>query len=90
MIKLGADGALIVDGDGPARHVPSIAVDPVDTTAAGDAFTAAMTVALAEGRPLDEAVRFGCVTGALATTTLGAQPAMPTRDHVERTLENHS
>lgn len=90
VIKLGAEGALIVDSDEPARHVRSIPVSPIDTTAAGDAFTAAMTVALAEGRTIDDAVRFGCIAGALATTTLGAQPAMPTRDRVDRTLAEHS
>ncbi|QNN21612.1 ribokinase [Planctomycetales bacterium ZRK34] len=87
VVKLGPDGALIVASEAPARHVPSITVEPIDTTAAGDAFTAAMAVALAEGEAIDSAVRFGCIAGALATTTLGAQPAMPMRQRVQSAMQ---
>ena len=55
----------------------------MDTTAAGDAFNGAMAVALAEGKPLMEAVEYGLAAGALATTKRGAQPSLPTRDAVE-------
>ncbi|MCK5921412.1 MAG: ribokinase, partial [Methylococcales bacterium] len=51
----------------------------VDTTAAGDAFVAGFSVAVAEGKTLSEAVRFAAATGALTTTKLGAQPSLPTR-----------
>jgi len=61
-------------------------VTPVDTTAAGDAFVGGLAVALAEGRPLREAVRWGNAAGALATTVLGAQPSLPTRRALEDML----
>ena len=62
--------------------MPAFSVSPVDTTAAGDAFTAALAVQWASGVPLAQAVRFGCAAGALATTKVGAQSAMPTYDEV--------
>ena len=81
VVKLGAEGALILHEE--ARHIPAFPIEPVDTTAAGDAFTAAMTVALCRGDDLASAVRFGCAAGALAATKIGAQPAMPTLKAVE-------
>jgi len=85
VVTLGADGALVV-GAGGARHVPGFRVDAVDTTGAGDAFNGALAVALVEGRDLVEAARFANAAGALATTALGAQEALPTRAEVERLL----
>ena len=81
-VKLGEHGAFYLsDNDG--GYVPPFDVRAVDTVAAGDAFGAAMTCALAEGRPLSEAVRHGAAAGALAVTRPGAQNAMPTRAEVD-------
>ncbi|MGY4707590.1 ribokinase [Candidatus Bipolaricaulota sp. J31] len=85
IVTLGERGALVVSPDGEA-HVPPFPVDPVDTTAAGDAFNGALAVALAEGMEMEAAVRFACAAGALATTVLGAQPSLPRRDQVEALL----
>jgi len=81
VIKLGARGAFVADGDTRAA-VPGIHVDAVDTTAAGDAFAGALAVALGEGRPIMEAVRFANVAGAISVTRMGAQPSMPRRAEV--------
>jgi ribokinase len=62
------------------------AVTPVDTTGAGDTFTAALTLALLEEQPPPDALRFACTAAALATTRPGAQPALPTRAEVEACL----
>lgn len=78
ILTLGERGALVLAGDRLVT-VPSFPVQVVDTTAAGDAFVAAFTVALAEGRPTVEAATWGCAAGALACTTLGAQPSLPKR-----------
>jgi ribokinase len=86
LLTLGERGALLVDGDGPAREVPAFPVRAVDTTAAGDAFSGALAVALAEGRPLVEAARFASAAGALACTVLGAGPSLPQRHEIERLL----
>ncbi|HKC75637.1 MAG TPA: ribokinase [Chloroflexota bacterium] len=85
VVKRGDQGALVVDERG-ARAVPTLRVDVVDTTGAGDCFDGALAVALAEGRPIDEAVRFATHAAALACTRLGAQSAQPERAEVEATL----
>ncbi len=68
-------------GDLIAQAKPP-AVEAVDTTGAGDAFTAALTISLAEGQEPDQALRFACAAGAVATMTMGAQPSLPIRDSV--------
>ena len=85
VVKRGDQGALVVDERG-ARTIPTLRVDVVDTTGAGDCFDGALAVALAEGRPIDEAVRFATHAAALACTRLGAQSAQPERAEVEATL----
>lgn len=82
----GAHGAeLFRDGEVIASALPP-PVEAVDTTGAGDAFTAALTVALVEGMPSDDALRFACAAGALATTVAGAQPSLPHREAVDALL----
>jgi len=82
VLKLGSRGALWFRA-GVERHVPAFSIDPVDTTAAGDAFTAGLAVALASGEGMDECLRRASAAGALACLTLGAQPSMPTRAQVD-------
>lgn len=82
VIKLGDKGAFVA-ADALREMIPGIAVDAVDTTAAGDAFAAAMAVALAEGKDLPAAARFANAVGALKVTRMGAQPGMPARVEVE-------
>jgi ribokinase len=83
IVTRGGDGALVISEDGRVEHVPGQKVNVVDTTGAGDAFTCALGVALAEGRPVLDAVRFAACAGALACTRLGVIPALPTRAAVE-------
>jgi len=61
-------------------------VKRVDATGAGDAFSSAFAVCLAEGKPPEEAGRFASAAAALATTVLGAQASLPRRDAVLRLL----
>ncbi len=85
VVKMGEDGAFfLADEDG--GYVPAYRVEASDTVAAGDAFGAAMTCSLAEGKPMGEAVRYGAAAGALAVTKPGAQEAMPSRAEVEALL----
>lgn len=79
---VGAAGATVSkDGEDIAVARPP-RIDAVDTTAAGDTFTAALTVALVEGQSPQEALEFACAAGAAACMKLGAQPSLPTRDTV--------
>ena len=75
------EATLEKNGEVIARARPAI-VTAVDTTGAGDTFTAALTVALVEGRDPVAALRFACAAAALATTRMGAQPSLPTREEV--------
>jgi ribokinase len=83
IVTLGAQGALIVNREG-TTHIPPYPVEVVDSTAAGDAFIGGFASALLQGKSLEEAARYGCACGALATTKFGAQPSLPTREEVER------
>ncbi|MFC5181277.1 ribokinase [Actinomadura harenae] len=76
VITLGADGALVATRDG-VRTVESPKVDPVDTTGAGDAFTAALCLRLARGDDLEAAARFAVRVGAAAVRGEGAQSSYP-------------
>lgn len=82
VLKRGAVGAVIFQKGG-AVEVDSFKVNVVDTTAAGDAFTAALAVALNEGMGMEKAVRFANAAGALCCTRLGAQSSLPYRKDVE-------
>lgn len=102
VLKLAAKGALLVAraprepqkgarraataDDVQVEQVPGHKVQVVDTTAAGDAFTGAFAVAVAEGRSLADATRFANAAGALCCESFGAQPALPARDAVEKLL----
>ncbi len=83
VVTLGAAGAVAADTLGTYHH-PGMAVKAVDTTAAGDTFLGALAVALAQGEPLNAAVRGGIRAAALCVTRAGAQPSIPTRAAVAR------
>ncbi|GED86913.1 ribokinase [Streptomyces sp. 6-11-2] len=82
VITLGGEGALVASADGVAR-VPSVKVDAVDTTGAGDAFTAALAWRLGAGATLEEATAYAARVGAIAVTRRGAQEAYPTAAAVD-------
>ena len=82
VITLGEAGCVLADANG-SRTIPAFTVKAVDTTAAGDCFTGALAVALAEGRSLDEAARFAAQAASISVTRVGAQPSLPTRPEVD-------
>lgn len=69
--------------DGALRHLPAPAVDAVDTLGAGDVFSGAFTLALAEGRPEREALAFATSAAALKCTRFGGRIGIPTRAEVD-------
>ncbi|MBD0335944.1 MAG: ribokinase [Cyanobacteria bacterium Co-bin13] len=87
-IKLGSEGVW-VDTAAAAFPMPAFEVSVVDTVAAGDAFNGGLAVALSEGLPLSEAVRFAIATAALSVSQAGAQPSLPRRQAVEAFLTAH-
>jgi sugar/nucleoside kinase (ribokinase family) len=83
-------GALGLGGGIRVWQVPADRVATVDSTGAGDAFCGALAAALAEGRPLAEAVQRAVAGGALATTHVGAREGMPTAAELEEFLLTHA
>lgn len=92
VVTLGSGGCLVVD-ENDVYEIPSRQVEAVDTTAAGDAFNGALAVALSEGRPLTEAVRWATAAAAIAVTRYGAQPSLARRAEIDELTsswnENH-
>lgn len=86
LITLAGAGAVLVTADGD-EHFAAIPVQPVDTTAAGDAFAGYLGASLALGSPLDTAIASAMAAGALAVTKRGASPSLPTRDEVDAMLK---
>lgn len=86
-ITYGARGAELVRGGEVVARATPPAVTAVDTTGAGDTFTAALTLALAQARAPQSALAFACAAGALATTKYGAQPSLPYREEVEALMK---
>ena len=81
LITLGGAGALYCDArDG--LHCAAVAVQPVDTTAAGDAYIGALAAALSEDRTVADSLGFAAAAAGLAVTRLGAQPSLGSRDEV--------
>lgn len=85
LLTLGARGTCVATRE-MRRVVPTFALDPVDTTAAGDVHCGSFAVALVEGRPVAEAVRFANAAAAISVTRLGAQPSAPRRAEVDALL----
>ncbi|MFE0531472.1 ribokinase [Micromonospora parva] len=83
VLTLGGAGAWYVDRDGTEVHVPAVPVDVVDSTAAGDAFTAALAVGWGEGRDVVDAVRWASAAGAACVRKLGASVALPQRAEID-------
>jgi ribokinase len=81
LVTLGAEGALLVDGDEVERLAP-LQARVVDTTGAGDTVNGALAAELAAGRPLGDAARFALAAATLSTRAAGARAGMPRRDEV--------
>ena len=88
IVTMGIRGAFVADA-ATRQLVSAFKVDAVDTTAAGDTFNGALAVALAEGQPLDQAVRFANAAAAISVTRIGAQPSVPKRREIEQFLATH-
>ncbi len=85
VVTLGADGALVIDGE-TVNHVEAPHVEALDPTGAGDAFCGALAHSLSRGRTILEAARWAVVAGAVAATRHGAQTSMPTPADIEALL----
>ena len=83
IITLGPRGAFVAT-EGLRKLIGGFQMRAVDTTAAGDVFNGALAVALAEGRTLEQAVRFANAAAAISVTRMGAQPSAPKRKEIDK------
>lgn len=89
LVKLGGKGsALFVDGEKPIKQPIITAPRVLDTTGAGDTFTAAFAVALVEGKSKEECLRFAAAAASLCVQVKGAIPSMPNRASVLGLLQS--
>jgi ribokinase len=84
-VTLGSDGATWFSATG-STAIPAVPVEPVDTTGAGDAFCGAFCARVAAGDPIEAALGWAAVAGALATTVAGAVPSLPRAAAIQATL----
>jgi ribokinase len=87
ILKLGNRGCYFFDGQ-TELFSPGFTVTAVDTTAAGDTFNGALAVALAEGQPIESALRFANAAAAISVTRRGAQSSIPLRNEVDEFLKS--
>jgi ribokinase len=85
IVTLGREGSCWVRKN-RSQTFPSFPAEAVDSTAAGDAFNGALACAVAEERPIQEAIRLGNAAGAIAVTRKGAQDSLPTREEMMNLL----
>lgn len=86
IVTLGEKGSLYMDAS-KEIYTESYNAEAIDTTAAGDSYNAAVAVALCEGKTIEETLKFANAVGALTTTKLGAQEALPFRTEVNAFIE---
>lgn len=83
VVTLGAEGSVHGTRGGQPVRVPAARITAVDTTAAGDCFAGALAVALAEGRPVAEALRWATAASGLSVQRAGASSSMPDRAAID-------
>ena len=82
IVTMGGDGCLYINKD-IEEFFPAYPVKAIDTTAAGDCFTAAFALALSQNKNWKEAIEFGQKASSIAVTRKGAQTSIPTREEVD-------
>jgi ribokinase len=88
VITLGPAGAVYLDRSGEPVRVPAPAVSAIDTTAAGDTFVGFLAVALAEQRPIRDALQRACAAASISVERLGASASIPTSMEMEARLQS--
>lgn len=87
VITLGSQGAVAADRTGTCVHIPAPQVNSIDTTGAGDVFSASFISALSAGMTLDEAVLYANCSASLSVTRIGVYEAVPTKSECKQFFE---
>ena len=88
IITMGEHGAYYSGPEG-AFMMPAFRIQPVDSTAAGDAFNGGFAVRIAGGAGVREAMRYASACGAITTMRRGSMPSLPNTEEVEQFLKEH-
>ena len=87
IVTLGENGCELADCHGNRIHIDAKKAKTIDTTGAGDCFTAAMAYCIADGRELRDALEFAKYASAISVTRQGAQPSFPTLNEVIESIK---
>ncbi|WP_393084433.1 ribokinase [Streptomyces sp. LN704] len=90
VVTLGAAGSLYAARGAAPLTVPAPRVSAVDSTGAGDTFVGTLAVALAEGRPMPEALAWASAAAALSVQRIGATSSMPYRSEIDAEASSHA
>jgi ribokinase len=90
ILKQGSDGALLASADGLRERIKVFPVNALDTTAAGDAFNGAFSVAVMRGNSPRESAEFAAAAAAISVTRHGAQSSLPSQNEVTHFLKKRS
>lgn len=83
IVTLGAKGSVLVT-ENDYKRFEALKVKAVDTTAAGDSFTAGLVKSLLDGKSLDDAIKYGHIVSSIVVTKNGAQSSIPTKEEVDK------
>lgn len=86
IVTLGAKGVFVKSRDIESAVPAAPGITPIDTTGAGDAFAGCFACAIAEGRPMMEALRFANAGAGISTTRIGTAPAMAQHAEIDAKL----
>jgi ribokinase len=90
ILKQGSKGATLATANGVSEVVAAFRVNPVDTTAAGDAFNGAFAARLMRGDSPSASARFATAAAAVSVTRAGAQPSLANQDEVLALMKSAS
>ena len=89
ILTLGDKGSILFSEDNNIKKYDVYKVKAVDTTAAGDSFIGAFTMKICESGNSDEAIKYATAVSAIVVTRQGAQDSIPTREEIEKFIEEN-
>ena len=89
ILTLGDKGSILFSEDNNIKKYDVYKVKAVDTTAAGDSFIGAFTMKICESGNPDEAIKYATAVSAIVVTRQGAQDSIPTREEIEKFIEEN-
>ena len=89
IVTLGGKGSILVTKE-KCKEFHALDVKVIDTTAAGDSFTAALTKYLLENKTIEEAIQFGHLVSSIVVTKKGAQTSIPNNDEIENFIKSYN